>query len=136
MRTLVTTLTRQARQHAGERLLLIGDAAGYIEPFTGEGMAWALTAGRAVAPLAAQAAERWHPRLVRQWELRYRRLLGSRQLVCRAVACVLRSPALTRTAVRLLARVPALAAPMTHYLGARKIGRTGREVLSFPSPCI
>ncbi len=38
-------LTRQARRRAAERLFLIGDAAGYIEPFTGEGMAWALAAG-------------------------------------------------------------------------------------------
>jgi menaquinone-9 beta-reductase len=129
-------LTRQARQHAGERLFLIGDAAGYVEPFTGEGMAWALAAGRAAAPLAAQAAERWHPQLARQWELEYRRLLGRRQLVCQAIAEVLRSPGLMRTALRLLARAPALAMPMTHYLGARKIGRTGGEVLSFPSPCI
>lgn len=129
-------LTRQARRHAAERLLLIGDAAGYIEPFTGEGMAWALAAGRAATPLAAQAAQRWHPRLARQWEQRYRRLLGRRQFVCRAVAAVLRSPRWTRMVVRLLARAPALAMPLTHYLGARKMGRMGREVLSFPSPCI
>lgn len=128
------TLTRQPRRHAGQRLFLIGDAAGYVEPFTGEGMAWALTAGRAVAPLAAQAVLSWYPQLAQQWEARYRRLLGPRQIVCRIVAGVLRSPGLTRMAIRLLARAPALATPITHYLGARKIGRIGREVLSFSSP--
>ena len=46
-------LTRQARQVAAERLFVVGDAAGYVEPFTGEGMAWALASGTAVAPLAA-----------------------------------------------------------------------------------
>lgn len=110
-------LTRQARRRAGERLFLIGDAAGYIEPFTGEGMSWALAAGRAVAPLAAQAVQRWHPQLARQWERTYRRLLGPRQIVCRAITAGLRSPWLTRAAVRLLALAPALATPMTHYLG-------------------
>lgn len=127
-------LTRQPRRRAGERLFLIGDAAGYIEPFTGEGMAWALAAGRAAAPLAAQAAKNWHPHLARQWEARYRCLLGPRQVICRIVAAVLRSPGMTRTAVRMLARVPALATPITYYLGAREIGRTGRKGLSFPPP--
>ncbi len=113
-------LTRQVQRHAGDRLFLIGDAAGYIEPFTGEGMAWALAAGRAVAPLAAQAVQHWHPQLARQWEAVYRRLLGSRQQICRIVAAALRSPWLMRTVVRLLALAPALATPMTHYLGERK----------------
>ena len=35
------------------RLLLLGDAAGYVEPFTGEGMAWGLTAATLAAPLAS-----------------------------------------------------------------------------------
>jgi flavin-dependent dehydrogenase len=111
------SLTRRARRRASHRLFLIGDAAGYIEPFTGEGMAWALTAGRAVAPLAARAAQEWHPDLARAWERTYRQLLGRRQLVCEGVAALLRSPWLTRTVVRLLARAPALAAPLTRYLG-------------------
>ncbi len=110
-------LTRQARRRAAERLFLIGDAAGYIEPFTGEGMAWALAAGKAAAPLAERAAERWHPRFAQEWEAIYRRLLGPRQLVCRAVAAVLRSPRSMRIAVRWLALAPALAMPVTRYLG-------------------
>ena len=55
-------LTRQTRPLAEERLFLLGDAAGYVEPFTGEGIAWALASGQAVAPLALQAMERWDPR--------------------------------------------------------------------------
>ncbi len=109
-------LTRRARRLAAERLFLLGDAAGYIEPFTGEGMAWALAAGRAVAPLAARAAERWHPGLAYEWGSVYRRLIGQRQLVCRGVAAVLRWPGLTRMIIHLLGRAPVLAAPVTHYL--------------------
>jgi len=112
-------LTRRAGRLAGERLFLVGDAAGYIEPFTGEGMAWALAAGKAVAPLAARAAERWRTGLVYEWTMLYRRLIGSRQIVCQGVAAVLRSPVLTRTAIRLLAYAPILAAPAVHYLGER-----------------
>lgn len=127
-------LTRPMRQRAGERLFLIGDAAGYIEPFTGEGMAWALATARAVAPLAARAVQGWHPRWARQWEAIYRRLIEPRQLVCRAVAAGLRSPWLTRTLVRLLALAPGLALPFTRYLGERKVVCTAREGLSFPRP--
>jgi flavin-dependent dehydrogenase len=110
-------LTRQPRRRARERLFLLGDAAGYIEPFTGEGIAWALAAGRAIAPLAARAVRHWHPGLSREWDALYRRLIEPRQRICRIVATVLRSPVLTGTAVRLLAFAPRLAMPLTHYLG-------------------
>jgi flavin-dependent dehydrogenase len=109
-------LTRRARRLAAEGLFVLGDAAGYIEPFTGEGIAWALAAGRAVAPLAAQAAQCWHPDLARQWSLEYRRRITNRQVACRTVAAVLRWPGLTRAVIRLLAHAPALAFPVTHYL--------------------
>ncbi len=123
-------LTRRARRVAGERLFLVGDAAGYIEPFTGEGMAWALSAARALAPLAARAAERWHPRWAGEWGALYRRLLGTRHLVCRTVAAVLRSPGLTRTMIHLLSVAPGLAVPVLHGLGfhdSRKQGIGNRE---------
>jgi menaquinone-9 beta-reductase len=110
-------LTRQPRHRASERLFLIGDAAGYIEPFTGEGMAWALAAGRAVAPVAARAVQHWHPRLAHEWDTIYQRLIEPRQHVCRVVAAVLRSPWLMRIVVGLLAHAPRLALPVTHYLG-------------------
>lgn len=114
-------LTRRARRLAAERLFLLGDAAGYIEPFTGEGMAWALASARAVAPLAARAVLSWQPCLAREWSETYRQLIGRRQLVCRLIAGVLRFPRLTRTAIQLLTRVPLLAAPVVHYLGCAEI---------------
>jgi menaquinone-9 beta-reductase len=105
-------LTRQARQVADERLFVVGDAAGYVEPFTGEGMAWALASGTAVAPLAAGAVERWRPELIQQWTAIHRRVVSRRQVVCRAAAAVLRRPRLTRLVVRLLGQAPMLAAPV------------------------
>jgi flavin-dependent dehydrogenase len=110
-------LTRRARHLAAERLFLLGDAAGYIEPFTGEGMAWALAAGRAVAPLAARAASGWRPELAQAWSAIYHRLIARRQMLCRAISVVLRSPPLTRAMIYLLSRAPVLAAPVTRYLG-------------------
>ncbi len=97
-------LTRQAQTVGADRLFVIGDAAGYVEPFTGEGMAWALASGIAVAPLAAAGAKQWRPQLIRQWAALHRRVVTRRQTVCRTAAAVLRRPWLTRLFIRLLSR--------------------------------
>jgi flavin-dependent dehydrogenase len=108
-------LTRRASRLAGERVLALGDAAGYVEPFTGEGIAWALASAAAVAPLAAR---RWHPAVGRRWAAIYRRVVSGRQLTCRLVAAVLRHPRLTRAAISVLGRLPGLAAPVIDRLNA------------------
>ncbi|MGH7135260.1 MAG: NAD(P)/FAD-dependent oxidoreductase, partial [Pirellulales bacterium] len=45
-------MSRQTARPIGHRVFVLGDAAGYVEPFTGEGMAWALAGGMAVADFA------------------------------------------------------------------------------------
>jgi flavin-dependent dehydrogenase len=92
-----------------ERLLVIGDAAGFVEPFTGEGIAWALTAARAVTPVAHAAARSWDPSFARQWTGRYRRTVIARQLACRALTSLLRSDNFTGVLVRALRIQPSLA---------------------------
>ncbi len=111
-------LTRRATRLAGERLFVLGDAAGYVEPFTGEGIAWALAAGLAVAPLAAEAAHGWRPALASAWAATYRRVVARRQYLCRAAAGALRRPRLARAVVRLLAHAPALAGPFVRHLSS------------------
>lgn len=107
-------LTRTRRVIAGERLFVLGDAAGYVEPFTGEGIAGAVTSAEAVADLAVRASRRWDPALAGEWVRRYRGLIRRRQVVCRTVAAVLRRPVLVRAAVRLLGTSPRLADPLIH----------------------
>jgi flavin-dependent dehydrogenase len=109
-------LTRRAKQLAGARWFAVGDAAGYVEPFTGEGMAWAVASAAALAPITLRAAREWHPRFVREWEAAHRRAIGARQRTCKLVSRVLRSPALTALAVRALGIVPALARPVVSRL--------------------
>ena len=111
-------LTRTASRLACERVLVLGDAAGYVEPFTGEGMAWALASAAAVAPLAAHAARCWQPSAGRAWATLHRRLVADRQLTCRLVAATLRHPRLTRAAISALGLLPGLAAPVIHRLNA------------------
>jgi flavin-dependent dehydrogenase len=109
-------LTRRPRQLGGERLFVVGDAAGYVEPFTGEGMAWAVMSAAALAPIAARSVEKWNPQLLREWQAAHRRVVGRRQRVCRVVARVLRSPLLTGLAVSALRWLPALSRPVVAAL--------------------
>jgi flavin-dependent dehydrogenase len=104
-------LTRRTFPLAAERVFLLGDAAGYVEPFTGEGMGWALTAAHAVTPLALRAAGRgrWDPALSRAWPALHRKLVGRRQHLCRGLALVLRHPWPARLALELASRAPGLA---------------------------
>jgi flavin-dependent dehydrogenase len=110
-------LTRQPIQPGSERVLAVGDAAGYVEPFTGEGMAWALASGAAVAPLALRAVQRWRPELVREWGQVHRRIVRRRQWVCWTTAWLTRSPLLTRCVVASLSRLPWLATPFVRQIG-------------------
>jgi flavin-dependent dehydrogenase len=102
-------LTRRTRPLAEDRLFFLGDAASYVEPFTGEGISWALASARAVEPIALEAIKRWEPRLARDWSRVHQRLTGRRQLVCRAVALGLRQPWLMRLGMEILERSPAAA---------------------------
>lgn len=109
-------LTRSGLPIARERLFALGDATGYVEPFTGEGMAWALTAALAIAPLAVQAVEAWHPTLIEEWTRAHGCVVVRRQFLCRALAWTLRSPGLTQCLLRVLSGAPWLARPFLHYL--------------------
>jgi len=108
-------LTRRAVKPASERVLAIGDAAGYVEPFTGEGMGWAMASGAAVVPLAAQD---WQAARADQWTALYRRNAGRRERLCRAVAWVSRHPAIARAVVGIMSYLPWLAMPLVRTVRA------------------
>jgi flavin-dependent dehydrogenase len=109
-------LTRRANRVALDRLFVLGDAAGYVQPFTGEGIAWALAAAHAVTPLAVRGAQRWQPELQKEWADLHRRIITCRQQTCRAMMRMLRHPGLTRAVIRVLARFPSLALPVLRRL--------------------
>lgn len=104
-------LTRHRPRLAVERVFLIGDAAGYVEPFSGEGMAWGMQAALVLAPLVCRGLAGWDDRLAAQWATDYARLIGRRQRTCRVLTQLLRGPRRTRAAVALLRYAPWLAAP-------------------------
>lgn len=129
-------LSRRSPQVAFDRVFLIGDAAGYVEPFTGEGISWALEAAREVSALLARAAlaplaplgapvppsrnsERsWDESLELNWRRRYQRRIARRQRWCRGISWALRRQTLVASAARLLGSAPSLAAPLMAHLNA------------------
>ncbi|MDX1501330.1 MAG: NAD(P)/FAD-dependent oxidoreductase [Thermoanaerobaculia bacterium] len=115
-------LTRRAATRALERVFLLGDAAGYVEPFTGEGISWALESAVVCAPLAVRGVEGWSTALARAWEREHRRRIVRRQRWCRAVAWWLRHPGLVDLGVRSLNAAPRLARPLVAHLNAAPEG--------------
>ena len=112
-------LSRLRSSPAGERIFFLGDAAGYTEPFTGEGIGWALLSGMAVAPLAAHAVRRWDSQLEKSWTDFLRRKIYPKQSICRWITSGVRNPLLTRGAVRILSQFPGLAQPILHKINQR-----------------
>ena len=121
-------LTRHARRLAAERLFVLGDAASFVEPFTGEGIAWALRSAIAVAPLTARAVHDWKPELEKEWTNTFHRQVERRQVICRLTASLLRCPRLTTMLIRLLAFLPSLSSPVLRQLNTRRQLRGGKLV--------
>ena len=109
-------LTRSASRLSADRLLFVGDASGYVEPFTGEGMAWALSAGRAAGRLATESLDTFDASTEETWHAQHGSLIGGRQRLCRFVAMGLRHPTLVKAGVRALSIAPQLATPFIKRL--------------------
>lgn len=112
-------LTRFPRAVSEQRLFRVGDAAGYVEPFTGEGMAWAVRSAVEVAPLVHAGCRRWRPELRREWARIHGRIVGRRQWFCQIVSALLKRPTLSKMALMLLSRYPDLAVPVVRHLNPR-----------------
>ena len=114
-RVLVTPpMTRQRVPGVG-RVLAIGDTAGYVEPFTGEGMTWALTSGISAAEWIA-GSENAGAALGASWAKRYQTMMRSRRRVCSAVSMALRSSWARWSAGRILRVWPHAATPLLRSL--------------------
>jgi menaquinone-9 beta-reductase len=114
-----STFPRHRSAVAATRVFVVGDAARYVEPFTGEGLTWALRTGAAVAPFALACGAAWRDHFARGWVRRYQQCVARDQRRCGLLTRGLRHPALAHTALRLLARWPALATPWLRGLAPR-----------------
>jgi flavin-dependent dehydrogenase len=111
-------LTRMRARLANHRMFVVGDSAGYVEPFTGEGMSWAIQAAMLLVPLVLEGLEQWSPALSEAWETRYRRFFQARRKVCVFIRELLRYRPPARAAVALLERAPWMASPWLKTLSS------------------
>lgn len=119
-------LTRSTSPVALRRIFLLGDAVGYVEPFTGEGMAWAMTSADSVLPLVSDVvANGWEPALSTKWAMLLGRDVRRRQRICRVLSRSLRSPWLLSPMLNAFRLFPAAAESlvrrMNHVPAAKKV---------------
>ncbi|MFM7107312.1 MAG: NAD(P)/FAD-dependent oxidoreductase [Planctomycetaceae bacterium] len=102
-------LTRRAPCVAGRsrRILRAGDAAGYVEPFTGEGIGWALASGRMlVESMLTARGLRAPAETAARHAAAQRGEFAAAHLRCRLVARGLRRPTLVAAAVAAARAMP------------------------------
>jgi len=119
-----------------DRIYRAGDATGYVEPFTGEGIGWALHTARLLATsvmgptgqlrLPADAAARYR----RQ----HRQKLRHHHRRCRLVAVALRSRLVVAVAVRAAQWFPAAACRVAHCCTGNAMRARTEQRLRSPAP--
>lgn len=119
-----TPLMTRSSPRADGRLFRTGDAANYVEPFTGEGIGWALASGRLLGEsLAAslQDATIDVRAAAAVYERRHQAELGKAFRRCQLVARAVRSPPLISGLMAGMRLAPAVAAPLVRLAtGARR----------------
>jgi flavin-dependent dehydrogenase len=111
---LATPLAATARQGFAPGVVLLGDAAGFIDPITGGGIAQALITSERLAQFivarGAEHADAWLPSYERERDA----LLRDHRLLTRGVLALSRRPALARAALAALSWTPPL---FSHLVG-------------------
>jgi len=111
---LATPLAATARRGFVPGAVLLGDAAGFIDPITGGGMAQALVTSECLAHFivthGAEHADAWLP----AFERRRHALLRDYRLLTRGVLALARRPRLARAALATLSWTPPL---FSHLVG-------------------
>jgi geranylgeranyl reductase family protein len=102
---------RRARRATADHALLVGDAADFYDPFTGEGIFAALTGAELAAEIAIRALEgnRLSARDLAPYDAARRRAFGAKWTLERVVGWVIARPRALAHVTRRLARTPSLA---------------------------
>jgi menaquinone-9 beta-reductase len=111
-------LTRRRSKISTHRIFVVGDAASYAEPFTGEGISWALSSGRQAAILANEGIVSWSRNIEQRWSNWHSQSVVKRQHLSLLIAHLLRHPHLTSLAAGILDRAPLLSRPLIRYINA------------------
>ena len=92
----VGPMARVVRQTSGNRFMLVGDAAGFLDPFTGDGIYEALRAAQIAVPIASKALKSGDPsaRSLHAYSLERRRVFTTKRQVCWIVQAFIHHPSL------------------------------------------
>ena len=110
-------LTRRRAALGGHRVLAVGDACGYVEPFTGEGIAWAIRGATEVVHLLPASAKTWSEEIPVTWARRHRAAIGLRQSYCSLLRKALHNPLLARWSMAAANWFPALSGAVARQIG-------------------
>ncbi|HKG26009.1 MAG TPA: NAD(P)/FAD-dependent oxidoreductase [Thermomicrobiales bacterium] len=115
----VGPMAHRARRSAGDGFLLVGDAAGFLDPFTGEGIYDALKAAQLAAPVAATAlrSRDTSAAALEPYLRARRRAFFAKRQVCWIVQAFVHSPVLMDFVTRRLDRRDDVARTLTGVLG-------------------
>jgi flavin-dependent dehydrogenase len=112
----VAPIAHRVSRRAGDGWLLIGDAAGFIDPFTGEGLHRALVSAR-LGAAAVEAALAGRAGALADYDAAMERRFRAKDLVSRVVQLFVTQPTLFDYAARRLARRPAMRMRMGLLMG-------------------
>lgn len=101
-------LTRHRKALGAHRVLTLGDACSYIEPFTGEGIAWALKSAEAVVALLPPVGAPWPEDLPDRWLELHRQVVARSQWLCRVLRPMMHRPTLAAAGLRVGQALPML----------------------------
>jgi flavin-dependent dehydrogenase len=112
----VAPVGARVTRRAGDRWLLVGDAAGFLDPFTGEGLHRALVSARLAAAAIERRLEGDHDALEAYARV-FARRTRAKDLVSRVVAGFLGAPPAFEYAARRLASRAAVRETMGRVIG-------------------
>lgn len=115
----VGPLTRKVRRTSGDGFLLVGDAAGFFDPFTGEGIVDALQGGLLAADAISRALELGDvsAKSLASYERARRSSFTNKRRAAWLVQAFVTSPRLMDYAISRIARRPEIATALTGVFG-------------------
>ena len=105
--------TRERHCLAAKRLFVVGDAASYGEPFTGEGIAWAIYGALQMVPYINAGIKNWDDSLASGWQMDHKKNIAAKQQMSRRLGALLRHQEISNFLIGgILKNMPALARPI------------------------
>ena len=113
----VRPVSAAVRRRAGERWLLVGDAAGFLDPFTGEGIHRALVSAELAAGMIHEVLSGRPGARLAEYDGAMRARFATKDLVSRVVQAFIGRPALFEYAARRLAARAGIRDTMGRVIG-------------------